>query len=78
MPTHRTLIWIDKLSFLGWGCSECAWAFKPSGPLHGKSLDKMMEAYKRLCDLAFAAHLCVDHLRATKTKGQVVQDASFQ
>ncbi len=27
----RSLVRIDKPQFEGWGCSVCAWVFRPSG-----------------------------------------------
>jgi len=64
----RMLIWIEEQRFEGWGCSECAWAFKPSGPPAGHSLAEMMEIYERLRDKEFAAHVCAEHPRAKKAK----------
>jgi hypothetical protein len=66
---RRTLIWIEEPRFQGYGCSECAWAFKPSGSPAGNSLDEMKEIYERLCDREFAIHVCVEHPRAKKAKG---------
>jgi hypothetical protein len=65
----RKLIWIEKPGFLGCGCSECAWVFKPSGPPAGNSLDEMKEFYGRLRDIEFATHVCAEHPRAKKAKG---------
>jgi hypothetical protein len=28
----RKLVRVEGQSFEGWGCSECAWVFNPSGP----------------------------------------------
>jgi rubredoxin len=39
--SSRKLVWVEGQSFEGWGCSECAWVFNPSGPPTGKSLDEM-------------------------------------
>jgi hypothetical protein len=36
----RKLVWIEQQRFRGWGCSECAWVFNPSGALTGKSYDE--------------------------------------
>ena len=32
----RRLVWIDGTRFRGFGCSTCAWVFKPSGATTGK------------------------------------------
>ncbi len=62
----RKLLWIEKEKFAGWGCSECAWAFNPSGTPTGKSLDEVMQTYKQQRDADFASHLCADHPRVPK------------
>ena len=69
MDALRTLIWIEEPRFQGFGCSECAWVFNPSGPLVGNSLDEMKEYYERQRDKEFAAHVCSAHSENKKTKG---------
>jgi len=66
------LIWIEKPRFEGYGCSECAWTFKPSGPPGGNSLDEMKETYERLRDKEFAIHVCAEHPRA-KERAQMAE-----
>jgi hypothetical protein len=66
---QRKLIWIEGQRFQGWGCSECAWVFNPSGAPIGKSLDEMKENYERRRDKDFAAHVCAEHRRARNTEG---------
>jgi hypothetical protein len=68
VATRRTLTWVEEPRFQGCGCSECAWVFNPSGPPAGKSLNEMMESYKRLRDKEFAAHVCVEHPRVKRAK----------
>jgi hypothetical protein len=64
--SSRRLVWLERQSFLGWGCSECDWAFNPSGPPMGESLSEMKRNFEmRLCD-EFASHACAKHHR---TKG---------
>jgi hypothetical protein len=65
---RRKLVWIDELRFRGWGCSECAWVFNPSGSPIGISLAEMKANYERQRDKDFAAHLCAEDPRAKKTK----------
>jgi len=60
----RRLVWIDEPRFAGWGCSECAWVFNPSGPPSGDSLEEMMGQYERQRTLDFAAHVCAEHRRS--------------
>jgi len=35
---NRKLVWIEQQRFRGFGCSECAWVFKPSGALANLSM----------------------------------------
>jgi len=69
---RRKLVWIARQSFEGFGCSECNWAFKPSGALVGESLDEMKQKYEAQCDKEFAAHVCGEHPRpmSPKTEGR--------
>jgi hypothetical protein len=66
----RTLVWIEAQRFMGWGCSDCAWVFGPSGPMTGESLDEMKEHYTRQRDRDFAAHVCPEHPRGRDTRGE--------
>ena len=65
---QRYLVWIEDQRFQGWGCSECAWVFNPSGPPTGKWLDEMKQNYERQRDKDFAAHVCTEHPRAKNKK----------
>jgi hypothetical protein len=69
----RELIWIQEPHFLGWGCSECAWVFKPSGPPLGNTLQEMKENYLRRRDEESAAHLCAEHPRAKKARIRLIR-----
>jgi hypothetical protein len=69
VTTFRKLIWIENPHFQGCGCSECAWEFKPSGPLAGNSLYEMKQIFERQRDKEFAIHHCAKHPRVKKTKG---------
>ena len=66
---HRKLAWVEEEPFGRWGCTDCAWIFKPSGPPIGKTLDEMKENYARQRDKDFNAHVCADHPGAENTKG---------
>jgi len=55
----RELIW--RKDFQGWVCSACAWEFKISGPLIGKTIGEMTQNYERQRDEAFTAHVCAKH-----------------
>jgi hypothetical protein len=72
----RELIWIQERHFQGWGCSGCAWVFRPSGPPAGNSLHEMKENYLRLRDEESAAHVCAEHPSAKKPRVQMFRAAS--
>jgi hypothetical protein len=60
---NQKLVWIEQPRFRGFGCSECGWLFKPSGPPAGTSFDEMMRAFELQRDKAFSLHVCADHPR---------------
>ena len=64
----RKLVWIKSQHFLGFGCSQCSWVFKPSGILADGSLDKMKMDYEAQCEKEFAAHICAAHPESTVPK----------
>jgi hypothetical protein len=64
----RNLVWIEKQSFQGFGCSECNWVFKPSGTLIRESLDEMKHKYEARREKDFTAHVCAKHPRTTSPK----------
>ena len=64
VATLRTLKWIETPHFHGWGCSECAWVFNPSGPPVGNSFEEMKENYLQRRDEESAAHVCAEHPKA--------------
>ena len=76
MAAGRQLIWIDEGGFHGWGCSECAWVFNPSGAPTGKSLGESKRNFELQRDKEFKLHVCADHPRAKSqsTKHDVKQD----
>jgi hypothetical protein len=55
------MVWVEKTDFLGWGCSECAWKFKPSGVLPGNTIAEMKEHYEQQRDDEFLSHRCADY-----------------
>jgi hypothetical protein len=65
----RKLVWIEQPHFRGFGCSECAWVFNPSGAPIGKSFDEMMRNYESLRDKEFRLHICADHPRPRSISG---------
>jgi rubredoxin len=63
---RRKLVWFASENFQGWACSACAWAFNPSGPPVGKTLDAMMVQFEQQRDKEFASHVCAEHPRTPK------------
>jgi len=57
------MTWVKSANSELWACSQCAWAFKPSGPPLGNSLDEMMQNFERQRDQEFASHVCTEHPR---------------
>jgi hypothetical protein len=67
----REMIWVKHME--GWGCSDCAWAFTPSGPPFGNSMDEMMGNFVSRRDKEFAYHVCAKHPRTQAPKNQRTQ-----
>jgi hypothetical protein len=59
--THREMVWVEGEYFRGWGCSECAWEFRPSGFPEGDTIDEMKDAYERQRDSEFESHVCAKY-----------------
>lgn len=66
---RRELVWVERKNFQGWACTECAWVFKPSRTVTGRSLDEMKENYELQRDKEFKSHVCAGHPRATRNPG---------
>jgi hypothetical protein len=58
---RREMAWVETKGFLGWGCSECAWKFKPEGVPVGYTIAEMKQHYQRLRDEEFSKHRCADY-----------------
>jgi len=63
MAMRRKLVWIERQNFQGWACTECAWEFKPLGPVVGESIEEMKTQYGQQRDKEFASHVCAEHRR---------------
>jgi hypothetical protein len=63
---RRKMVWVERPNFQGWACTECAWAFNPSGPVVGNSIVEMMTHYEQQRDKEFISHVCAEHAGATK------------
>ena len=60
----RKLVRIEGQSFRGWGCSECAWVFRPSDPSIVKSLDEMIRNFQIQLSQEFESHDCPQYPRS--------------
>jgi hypothetical protein len=65
---NRSLVWIEQPHFRGFGCSECGWQFKSSGPPVGPSFDQMMRNFELQRDKEFALHVCANHPKSHEHK----------
>jgi hypothetical protein len=64
--SSRKLVWVEGQNVAGWGCSECAWVFSPSGT--DKPLDEAIRnAQEQLVD-QFASHACAAHPKVGAAK----------
>jgi hypothetical protein len=66
----RKLQWIESENFLGFGCSECDWKFRPSQHIKVGSLDEMKRQYEAEREKLFAAHTCVKRAIPTDQKSK--------
>jgi hypothetical protein len=66
---RRRLVPVETKNFQGWVCSECAWVFRPSGPLGGTSIDEMKTQFTQQRDKEFASHICEKYPKSTKNPG---------
>jgi hypothetical protein len=57
----RKLVWVERKDLQAFGCSECGWIFKPSGPLVGSSIGEMARNFADERDNAFELHTCCEH-----------------
>ena len=57
----RHLAWVETVHMEAWTCAACAWAFLPSGPPLGDSLEEMIQNYERQRDMEFTSHVCAQH-----------------
>jgi hypothetical protein len=73
-PDVYKLVWIEEDRFRGWGCSECAWVFNPSGAPTGKSFNESVRNFELQCDMEFTSHVCAGLPKSQSTKGDVKQD----
>src|ERR1700693_2821553 len=56
----------------GWGCSDCAWVFVPSGPPHGNTIDEMKRNFEATRVKTFTVHVCI---KQSSTPAHVVTSA---
>jgi rubredoxin len=68
MAAIRKLIWIEKNRLHGFGCSACAWVFRPSDPPTGNSFDEMKRNFELQRDNEFTSHVCAEHPHSQERK----------
>jgi hypothetical protein len=61
----RRIVWVRTPRMEAYTCFACAWAFRPSGPPLGDSLDEMMRNYEIQRDQEFVAHVCAQFPKST-------------
>jgi rubredoxin len=66
--SSRKLAWVKGQTFEGWGCSECAWVFDPSGAPVGTTLDEMKRNFEAQLSEEFSSHACAGHSRIRVAK----------
>jgi rubredoxin len=64
----RQMVRVDDQFFSRWRCSECNWAFSPTGPPIGESLEEMTQNFVSRRDRDFASHVCAEHPRIPGSK----------
>jgi hypothetical protein len=57
----RKMIWIKNARTEAWGCSQCAWTYRPTGPPIGSGMDEMKQNFESQRDKEFATHVCAEH-----------------
>lgn len=65
-PMRRKLVWVERANFQGWGCTDCAWVFRASRPLVGKTIDEMKTKFGEERDEEFSSHICAEYPRGTE------------
>lgn len=68
LPPTRQMVWVKTRQMEAWTCSACAWAFNPSGPPLGNSLEEMMLNYELQRDEEYADHRCAENPRTESTQ----------
>jgi hypothetical protein len=66
----RRMVLARSLLTESWGCSDCAWVFKATGPPEGNSIEEMKENYQKHRDQDFRIHICAKYPRQKKLERQ--------
>jgi hypothetical protein len=53
----REMIWVERIQ--GWGCSDCALVFVPSGTPLGNTMEEMKRNYETHREKEFISHDCI-------------------
>jgi hypothetical protein len=71
--SSRKLVWVEERSFVGWGCSECAWVFNLLDDLPIRtSLCEIERIFKLQLSDEFASHACAIHPRIRAAKSSLL------
>jgi hypothetical protein len=71
VKSSRKLIWVERSSVRGNGCSECAWVFGASGWPIGDTVEQMLRNFHSQLSKEFASHLCTNHSRTKSAKAKL-------
>ena len=59
----RKLVWVEGQPVAGWGCSNCAWVFRPAILPIRNSLQELTAHAQNQLDNEFASHNCAANPR---------------
>ena len=62
--SFRKLVWVEGQNVGGWGCSNCAWVFRPAILPIRNSLQELTANAQRQLDNEFASHNCAAYPRS--------------
>jgi len=73
----RQLVWIKTAKLEAWGCSTCAWTFRPTGPPVGRDLEEMKLNFERQRDREFGIHVCSQYPKDLRARGDSILPRQF-
>jgi|KBSMisStaDraftv2_1062788.scaffolds.fasta_scaffold121162_2 hypothetical protein len=60
----RKLVWVEGQKVAGWGCSNCAWVFRPPILPIRNSIQELTTHAQNQLDNEFASHNCAAYPRS--------------